>query len=48
MGGPGTVQQERGGVYLGRPKWLIKPLGTVPGLWNIHKVPPAVPGNQGA
>lgn len=43
------VECGRTGVaYLGRPKRLIRPLGTVPALWNIHKAPPAVPGNQGA
>ena len=38
----------KGVVYLGRPEQLIRPLGTVPALWNIHKAPPAVPGSQGA
>lgn len=43
------VECGRTGVaYLGRPECLIKALGTVPALWNIHKAPPAVPGNQGA
>lgn len=32
----------------GGGEWVIRPLGTVPGLWNIHKAPAAVPGNQGA
>lgn len=46
-GGPCGEQQERA-AHLGSPEPLIRPLGTVPGLWNIHKAPPAVPGNQGA